>query len=229
MLLPDETRVFVGHDYLPKDGRQEFAWETTIGEEKRNNIHVGGGKSAEEFCQMRDTRDAQLAIPKLIVPSVQVNIRAGRFPEPDANGNVALSLPINKLSNRGTLNPWIAWFGCLEHFPASHRQETTCFSASVMLVMAYFHPTSCSAKSVGFGLSNRKRPKSGDVQTKKRSVCSAELFLSTCALVSRSHQVLDYAMMLVLKCMIMHDRCSILRATILALCAKSEGDLTPRA
>lgn len=100
MTLPDETRVFVGHDYLPKDGRKEFAWETTIGDEKRSNIHIGGGKSEEEFCQMRDSRDAQLAIPKLIVPSVQVNIRAGRFPEPDANGHVALSLPINKLSNK---------------------------------------------------------------------------------------------------------------------------------
>lgn len=57
------------------------------------------------FVEMRDHRDAQLAIPKLIVPSVQVNIRAGRFPEPDANGHVALSLPINKLSNTGSLNP----------------------------------------------------------------------------------------------------------------------------
>ena len=63
------------------------------------------GKSEEDFCQMRDSRDAMLAVPKLIVPSVQVNIRAGRFPEPDANGHVALSLPINKISNTGSLNP----------------------------------------------------------------------------------------------------------------------------
>ena len=57
----------MGHDYLPKDGeRKEFAWETTVGDEKRHNIHVGGGKSQDEFCQMRDDRDAQLAIPKLI-------------------------------------------------------------------------------------------------------------------------------------------------------------------
>ena len=83
MSLPDETRVFVGHDYLP-DGRSDFTWETTIGDQKRNNIHFGGGKSQEEFCQMRDTRDAKLALPKLLVPSVQVNIRAGRFPEPDS-------------------------------------------------------------------------------------------------------------------------------------------------
>eukprot|EP00490_Sorites_sp_Unknown_P005398 CAMPEP_0114645420 /NCGR_PEP_ID=MMETSP0191-20121206/4547_1 /TAXON_ID=126664 /ORGANISM="Sorites sp." /LENGTH=262 /DNA_ID=CAMNT_0001858059 /DNA_START=24 /DNA_END=813 /DNA_ORIENTATION=- len=105
MALPDATRVFVGHDYLPKDGRKDFAWETTIGDQRNNNIHIGGGKSQEEFCTMRDSRDAQLAVPKLIVPSVQVNIRAGRFPEPDANGHVALSLPINKISNTGSLNP----------------------------------------------------------------------------------------------------------------------------
>ena len=103
--LPDETRVFVGHDYLPKEGRKDFAWETTIGEQRRNNIHIGGGKSEEEFVQMRDSRDAQLAVPKLIVPSVQVNIQAGRLPEPASNGKVYLSVPINVLSNTGSLNP----------------------------------------------------------------------------------------------------------------------------
>ena len=102
--------------------RPAFLWATTtfqkmakeknllgrlLLEMKRDISHPcwKGGKSQDEFCQMRDHRDAQLAIPKLIVPSVQVNIRAGRFPEPDANGHVALSLPINKLSNTGSLNP----------------------------------------------------------------------------------------------------------------------------
>lgn len=103
--LPDATRVFVGHDYLPKGGRSHFAWETTIGDEKNSNIHIGGGMSEEDFVNMRNSRDAQLAVPKLIVPSVQCNIRAGRFPEPDENGKVYLSVPVNVLSNRGTLNP----------------------------------------------------------------------------------------------------------------------------
>jgi glyoxylase-like metal-dependent hydrolase (beta-lactamase superfamily II) len=96
LLLPDETRIFVGHDYKAP-GRDEYAWETTVGEQKAKNIHIGAGKSAEEFTTMRDERDANLAMPKLIIPSLQVNMRAGNMPEPDDKGDVYLKVPVNKL------------------------------------------------------------------------------------------------------------------------------------
>jgi len=94
--LPDETRMFVGHDYKAK-GRDEYAWETTVGAQRAHNLHVGAGKSAEEFVHMRTTRDATLSMPRLIVPAIQVNIRAGNMPEPDQDGRVFLKLPINAL------------------------------------------------------------------------------------------------------------------------------------
>ena len=94
--LHDETRIFVGHDYKAP-GRDDFAWETTVGDQKRLNIHVGAGKPRDEFVRMRDERDATLAMPRLIIPSLQVNMRAGRMPEPDAEGDVFLKVPVNKL------------------------------------------------------------------------------------------------------------------------------------
>ena len=96
LTLPDETRIFVGHDYKAP-GREEFAWETTVGAQKQGNIHIGAGKSREEFVEMRNTRDASLAMPKLIVPSLQVNMRAGHMPPADEEGNVYLKVPVNKL------------------------------------------------------------------------------------------------------------------------------------
>lgn len=96
LALPDETRIFVGHDYKAP-GRDEYAWETTVGEQKAKNVHVGGGKSKEEFVKMRDERDATLAMPKLIIPSLQVNMRAGHMPAPDHKGDVFLKVPVNKL------------------------------------------------------------------------------------------------------------------------------------
>lgn len=92
--LPDEMRLFICHDYGP--GGRDIAWETTIGEEKKNNIHVGGGKSRDAFIKFRTERDAQLAVPKLIIPSLQVNMRAGEVPT-DADGNMSLKIPVNKL------------------------------------------------------------------------------------------------------------------------------------
>lgn len=92
--LPDEMRLFICHDYGP-NGR-EIRWETTIGEEKENNIHVGGGKTREEFVEFRTKRDAQLQMPKLIIPSLQVNMRAGDIPRDD-EGNPVLKVPINML------------------------------------------------------------------------------------------------------------------------------------
>ena len=96
LALPDETRIFVGHDYKAP-GRDEYAWETTVGEQKALNIHIGQGRSVEEFVQMRDARDATLGMPRLILPSLQVNMRAGQMPPADEQGNVFLKLPVNKL------------------------------------------------------------------------------------------------------------------------------------
>ncbi|UWQ42859.1 MBL fold metallo-hydrolase [Leisingera aquaemixtae] len=96
LTLPDETRIFVGHDYKAP-GRDDYAWETTVGEQKALNVHVGEGRSIEEFVQMRDARDATLGMPRLILPSLQVNMRAGQMPEPDEQGDVFLKIPVNKI------------------------------------------------------------------------------------------------------------------------------------
>lgn len=90
--LPDETRVFVGHDYLP-NGRA-MAFETTIGEEKRNNIQLKAETSREDFVHFRITRDKTLAAPRLLLPSVQVNIDAGALPAPENNGARYLKIPV---------------------------------------------------------------------------------------------------------------------------------------
>ncbi|WP_298934421.1 MBL fold metallo-hydrolase [uncultured Ruegeria sp.] len=92
--LPDETRLFMCHDYGP-NGR-DIRWETTVAEEKTHNIHVGGGKTKEEFVKFRTERDATLAMPKLIIPSLQVNMRAGEVPT-DKDGNPMLKVPVNAL------------------------------------------------------------------------------------------------------------------------------------
>ena len=94
--LPDDTRIFVGHDYKAP-GRDKYAWETTVGEQKKKNIHIKSGKSKDDFVKLRDERDANLAMPKLIVPSLQVNMRAGNMPEPDEQGDVFIKVPINKM------------------------------------------------------------------------------------------------------------------------------------
>ncbi len=94
--LPDETRIFVGHDYKAP-GRDEYAWETTVGEQKALNVHIGQGRSVEEFVEMRDARDATLGMPRLILPSLQVNMRAGQMPPADEQGDVFLKIPVNKL------------------------------------------------------------------------------------------------------------------------------------
>lgn len=96
LTLPDETRIFVCHDYKAP-GRDEYAWETTVEAQKTGNIHVGAGKDRDSFVKMRDARDAQLAMPKLIIPSLQVNMRAGQMPPADEKGDVFLKVPVNKL------------------------------------------------------------------------------------------------------------------------------------
>ena len=94
--LPDETRLFLCHDYLP-EGRDTYQWETTIGAQKAGNIHVHQGVSEEAFVKMRTERDASLAMPVLILPSVQVNMRAGHFPPADENGLTYLKIPVDAL------------------------------------------------------------------------------------------------------------------------------------
>jgi len=92
--LPDETRLFMCHDYGP-NGRA-IQWETTVAEQKASNIHIGGDKTREDFVKFRTERDAQLAMPKLIIPSLQVNMRAGEVPTDD-DGNPMLKVPINTI------------------------------------------------------------------------------------------------------------------------------------
>ena len=94
--LPLETRIFVGHDYLPA-GRSDYRWETSVSEQRRCNIHVHEGVSETEFVNMRTTRDKTLEAPQLILPSLQVNIRAGAMPPASPGGHIYLRLPVNAI------------------------------------------------------------------------------------------------------------------------------------
>jgi glyoxylase-like metal-dependent hydrolase (beta-lactamase superfamily II) len=93
LALPESTRVFLCHDY-PGPGRKEPAWVTTIGAQRRDNVHVHAGVSEGDFVAMRTARDATLAAPNLLLPSIQVNIRAGKLPSPEANGTRYLKIPL---------------------------------------------------------------------------------------------------------------------------------------
>lgn len=92
--LPEDTRLFLCHDYKAP-GRDEFAWETTVGQQRRENVHVKDGVTEDEFVEMRTTRDKALAMPNLIMPSVQVNIRGGHLPDPEDNGVSYIKIPVN--------------------------------------------------------------------------------------------------------------------------------------
>jgi glyoxylase-like metal-dependent hydrolase (beta-lactamase superfamily II) len=96
LALPPETMLWMCHDYGAPD-RKTYAWRTTVGEERAKNIHVHDGTEEEAFVAMRNARDKTLQMPVLILPSVQVNIRAGRMPPPESDGNVYLKLPVNRL------------------------------------------------------------------------------------------------------------------------------------
>ena len=96
--LPRQTRLFMCHDYLPKQGRDHYAWETTVGEEIDRNVHVHQGVSEEEFVHMRTSRDATLSAPTLLMPSIQVNMRAGKLPPADENGIHYLRVPVSLAS-----------------------------------------------------------------------------------------------------------------------------------
>lgn len=95
LALPEDMRLFMCHDYGP-NGR-DIEWETTVGAEKEHNIHVGAGKTKEEFVKFREERDAQLDMPRLIIPSLQVNMRAGELPPADKDGKTFLKVPVNGL------------------------------------------------------------------------------------------------------------------------------------
>jgi glyoxylase-like metal-dependent hydrolase (beta-lactamase superfamily II) len=95
LALPPETQVFVGHDYGP--GGRPYAWESTVGDQRATNMHLRDGISEQEFVRMREARDAELDLPNLILPSVQVNIRGGALPPPEDNGVSYLKIPLNAL------------------------------------------------------------------------------------------------------------------------------------
>lgn len=94
--LPGDTRIFLCHDYKAP-GRDEYAWETTVAEEKAHNVHVGTGITRGQFVAMRNARDATLDMPRLIIPSIQVNMRAGQMPPAEDNGVTYLKVPLNTL------------------------------------------------------------------------------------------------------------------------------------
>ena len=99
LALPAETRLFLCHDYKAP-GRSEYAWETTVAEQRRHNVHVHDGVGAEEFTDMRQRRDATLSAPALLLPSVQVNIRAGRLPDAESNGVRYLKIAVSLATER---------------------------------------------------------------------------------------------------------------------------------
>ncbi len=94
--LPHQTRLFLCHDYMAP-GRDRFAWETTVGEERRSNPHIRDGVTEDDFVAMREARDATLPVPKLLYPAIQVNIRAGRLPPAEANGRRYIKIPVMEM------------------------------------------------------------------------------------------------------------------------------------
>ena len=96
LALPDATRIFVCHDYKAP-GRDAFAWESTVAAQKALNVHVGAGRPLDDFVALRQARDATLSMPRLIIPSLQINMRAGHVPEPEDNGVSYLKVPLNGL------------------------------------------------------------------------------------------------------------------------------------
>lgn len=105
--LPADTRLFLCHDYKAP-GRDDYCWETTVGEQRRGNIHVHDGISEDDFVVMREARDKTLSAPRLLIPSIQVNIRAGRFPDAEENGVRLLKIPVKRkgCSRRGAGITW---------------------------------------------------------------------------------------------------------------------------
>ena len=97
LAMPPATRLFMCHDYLPKDGRSEFVWETTVAEQRTSNVHAREGVSEDDFVAMRQARDKTLSAPTLLLPSIQVNMRAGKLPPADSNGVHYIKVPVKLL------------------------------------------------------------------------------------------------------------------------------------
>ncbi|WP_146588505.1 MBL fold metallo-hydrolase [Puniceibacterium confluentis] len=100
--LPDDTRLFVGHDYPPVGDRKDPAWEATVADHRANNKHIGGGVSESEFRKLRDARDATLDLPDRMLHALQVNLRGGRLPEPEGDGRSYFKIPANHFTERNT-------------------------------------------------------------------------------------------------------------------------------
>jgi glyoxylase-like metal-dependent hydrolase (beta-lactamase superfamily II) len=96
LALPDRTRIFLCHDYKAP-GRDSFVWQTTVDAQRRGNLHVHDGVDEDAFVTMRTARDATLCTPRLLLPSIQINMRAGRLPEPEGNGTSYLKVPLNRI------------------------------------------------------------------------------------------------------------------------------------
>jgi len=90
--LPEETRIFVCHDYMPNNRNPK--WETTVGQQKKENIHIGKNTTEKDFVNLREARDTTLAAPQLMIPSIQVNMRAGNLPKEEDNGTTYLKVPV---------------------------------------------------------------------------------------------------------------------------------------
>ena len=101
LALPDETRLFLCHDYKAP-GRPDYRWETTVGDQRRSSVHIADGVTEDDFVAMREARDVTLSVPKLLLPSIQVNIRAGRFDRAEANGVSYLRIPVKWQGERTT-------------------------------------------------------------------------------------------------------------------------------
>ena len=97
LAYPNETKLFVCHDYPPET--RQVSWVTTVGEQKNNNIHISNRTNEDEFVKIREERDKTLGMPELIIPSIQVNMRAGNLPPAEDNGSVYIKVPLNKMKN----------------------------------------------------------------------------------------------------------------------------------
>jgi glyoxylase-like metal-dependent hydrolase (beta-lactamase superfamily II) len=97
--MPPETRLFMCHDYLPKGGRSQYAWETTVAEQRASNVHAHEGVTEEEYVSMRTARDKTLSAPTLLLPSIQVNMRAGKLPPADNNGVHYIKVPVRLITD----------------------------------------------------------------------------------------------------------------------------------
>ena len=98
LALPPETRLFMCHDYLPKDGRKNYVWETTVAAERASNVHAHNGISEDEFVAMRTARDKTLSAPTLLLPSIQINMRAGKLPPAESNGVHYIKVPVKLMA-----------------------------------------------------------------------------------------------------------------------------------